>query len=567
MADLSTMTGKLGDILLSQGRVTREGLQRASSQDVRLPGERLGDALLRLNLVTDEHLREALAIQYRLPFLLVNRRLVDRAVFGLLPHTFLARHRVVPMFRIEDEITVAVEDPTNLWMGDEIERLTGCAVLKVVTSAACIRSLLDDVLDDGRESFDIDEFVGEAIEGDVQVIEEQVDDMLNLAEIAGMSPIVRLVNYVLFKAIGDRASDIHIEPDDHVLRIRHRVDGELRELMRPPASMHPAIVSRLKVMADLDISERRQPQDGRFRVRLENRAVDVRVSTLPTVQGEKVVLRILDRTALRINLGSLGIGNQRLQALRDLIHRPDGILLVAGPTGSGKTTTLYAAIEEINAPGKNICTVENPVEYNLRGINQVQANQKGGLGFADALRSLLRQDPDVLMVGEIRDKETATIAVQASLTGHLVMATLHTNDAVSAVTRLINMGIEPYLIGAALRGVLSQRLVRCLCPSCREPIDPPSSAVRHFGSLPDGQYYTGRGCDSCRGTGYVGRIGIYELLVVSDDFSDLISRSPSLGELRRAAQKDGLMTLLSDGLRKASEGITSLDELLRVVWT
>ncbi len=561
---LATNT-KLGDILLGNGWATLADLKRACSAEERLPGERMGDTLVRLNLVADSHLRQALAIQYRLPYLRVTRRLVDRDVLSVLPRDFVQRHGVLPMYKVDGHLTVAVADPTNLWTIHEVARLSGCEVQLVVTDSKCLHALLEDLAEDGPGSFEIDDFVGDVAEGDVQVIEEKGDDALNLKELADMSPVVRLVNFILFRAIGDRASDIHIEPDDHVLRVRHRIDGELRELMRPPTGMHAAIVSRLKVMADLDISERRKPQDGRFRVRLDTRAVDIRMSTLPTVQGEKVVLRIMDRGTMRITLGNLGIGHQRLQAIHELIHRPDGIILVAGTTGSGKTTTLYAALEDINEPGKNICTVENPVEYNLRGINQVQANVKGGLAFADALRSLLRQDPDVLMVGEIRDAETATIAVQASLTGHLVLATLHTNDAVSAVTRLVNMGIEPYLIGAALRGVISQRLVRCLCPACREPQEPSPDLRRRLGKLPDGQYFAARGCDGCKGAGYTGRIGIYELLVVTDAFADLVSRNPTLGDLRKLALQQGLMTLLNDGLRKAAEGITSIDEVLRVV--
>jgi type IV pilus assembly protein PilB len=565
MAATLTMTGKLGDILLANGWVTRDQIRRACQPDEKLPGERLGDTLVRLNLVSDSHLRQALAIQHRLPWLKVTRKLVDREVLPALPREFVLQNRVLPMFRVDGVLTIAVEDPTNVWALDEAARLSGCEVQVVVTDAACLHSLLGDLAENDGGSFEIDDVVGEVSEGDVQVIEEKGDDSVNLQELADLSPVVRLVNFILFRAIGDRASDIHIEPDDHVLRVRHRIDGELRELMRPPTGMHAAIVSRLKVMADLDISERRKPQDGRFRVRFDTRAVDVRMSTLPTVQGEKVVLRIMDRGSMRITLSNLGIGHGRMQQLQELVNRPDGIILVAGPTGSGKTTTLYAALEEINEPGKNICTVENPVEYNLRGVNQVQANQKGGLGFADALRSLLRQDPDVLMVGEIRDTETATIAVQASLTGHLVLATLHTNDAVSAVTRLINMGIEPYLIGAALRGVISQRLVRCLCPTCRQPQDPPAALKKRIGGLPEGQYYVPRGCDACKGAGYSGRIGIYELLVVTDAFADLTSRNPTLGELRKLALQEGLMPLLQDGLRKAAEGITSLDEVLRVV--
>ncbi len=565
MPDLMGVTGKIGDILCSLGMVSRADLHRATSPEERLQGERLGEALVRLNLVTDAELCEALAVQYQLPYVQLSWRLVDRAVLEILPKAFLSSHRVIPMFRVEGELTIAVDDPTNLWATDEVARLTGLKVLVVVTSSGCVKSILDDLEEDGIDAFDLDEFVDQSAEGDLQLVESDADELVNLAEVAGTSPVVRLVNYLLFKAIGDRASDIHIEPDDHVFRIRYRIDGELRELMRPPARMHAAIVSRLKVMADLDISERRLPQDGRFRVRLENRAVDVRFSTIPTVQGEKVVLRILDRSTMRINLSNLGIGQQRLQALRELILRPDGIVLVAGPTGSGKTTTLYAMLEEINSPSMNICTVENPVEYNLRGVNQIQANQKGGMGFPKALRSLLRQDPDVLMVGEIRDAETAALAVEASLTGHLVMATLHTNNAPSAATRLINMGIEPYLIGAALRGVISQRLVRCLCASCRQPMTPPDSVRARLGALPEGQYFTGRGCDACGGMGYTGRIGLYELLLITDNLADLISRAPTLGELRRLADEEGLMSLRSDGVAKASEGITSLDEILRVV--
>ena len=565
MLATSSMTGKLGDILLANGWATRADLRRAGSPDEKLPGERMGDTMVRLNLIQDCHLRQALAIQYRLPYLRVTRRLLDREVLPVLPRDFILRNRLVPMYMIDGTLTAAVDDPTNLWAIDEAARMTGAEVQLVVTDSECIHALVSDLAEDGGGSYDIDDFVGDVAEGDVQVIEDKGDDALNLQELADLSPVVRLVNFILFRAIAERASDIHIEPDDHVLRVRHRIDGELRELMRPPTSMHAAIVSRLKVMADLDISERRKPQDGRFRIRLETRAVDVRMSTLTTVHGEKVVLRIMDRGAMRITLGNLGIGHNRLRQLQDQINLPDGILLVAGPTGSGKTTTLYAALEEINEPGKNICTVENPVEYNLRGVNQVQANQKGGLGFPDALRSLLRQDPDVLMIGEIRDVETANIAVQASLTGHLVLATLHTNDAVSAVTRLINMGIEPYLIAAALRGVISQRLVRCLCPTCRKPIQVHADMLRRLPDLPKGQYYAPGGCDACRGTGYNGRIGIYELLVVTDAFADLASRNASLSDLRKAALQEGMMPLLQDGVRKASEGITSLDEVLRVV--
>jgi type IV pilus assembly protein PilB len=566
MPSVMGMTGKLGDILLAKGWISRADLQRAAAENEKRPGERFGATLERLGLIEEDRLREALALQYDLPFLPLSWRLVDRATQDSLSYEFQHRNRVVPMFRIENELTVAVDDPTDVFLVDEITRLSGLDVQLVVTSAASIDAFLENAQQDHMGAFEIDDFVGEIDEQDVQIIEEKGEQVTDLEEVAGMSPVVRLVNYILYRGIKDRASDIHVEPQENALRIRCRVDGELCELMAPPHRMHPAIVSRIKVMSDLDISERRKPQDGRFRVMLDKKQVDVRVSTLPTVQGEKVVMRLLDRSTMRIDLHNLGIGQARLTALQELIQRPDGIILVAGPTGSGKTTSLYAILEELNSPGLNLCTVENPVEFSLRGVNQVQANVKGGLGFADTLRALLRQDPDVIMIGEIRDTETATIAVQASLTGHLVLATLHTNDAVSAVTRLFNMGIEPYLISAALRGVMSQRLVRRLCPACRKAVVSPASLLRHLGALPEGNWFANTGCEKCNTTGFQGRIGLYELLVITDDLADLISTSPSLGQLRAAATEQGLMTLLDDGIHKAREGITSLEEITKVVW-
>ena len=568
---MPVLTGRyqnIGEILLARGTITVDALEQAAREKERAPLERFGEILLRLNLVTEEELHEALALQYGVPFVRLTRRLVDRAIHGVLPPAFLRKHRIVPMFRVEDQLTVALDDPTNLVLVDEITRLTGCEVLPVVAPASDLETSLQDLLEEDASAFEIDDIVEGIDENDVQIIEQQVEDLADLEKVAGMSPVVKLVNYLLYRGVKDGASDLHIEPEEDASRIRERVDGMLIEVMAPPPRMHPAIISRVKVMADMDISERRKPQDGRFRVILDRRPIDVRVSTLPTIHGEKLVLRLLDRKAMRIDIRNVGIPTTHLENLLELIAAPNGIILVTGPTGSGKTTTLYGILQEINAPGKNLCTVENPVEFGIKGVNQVQANEKGGLSFADALRSLLRQDPDVIMIGEIRDTETAMIAIQASLTGHLVLATLHTNDSVNAVTRLINMGIEPYLIGAALRGVISQRLVRRLCVRCRKAGVVPRALRRRVDRLaPDKKFFVAQGCEACRSSGFSGRIGVFELLRITDELADTISASPTLTELRKQALENGLYSLFEDGVRKASEGITSLDEVVRVVAT
>ncbi len=566
MPNAASRYQNIGGILVAMGKITPEALESAAREKENSPLERFGEILLRLQLATDEDIHEALAFQYGVPFARLTRRLVDRSIHEVLPSSFLRKHNVVPMFRVEDQLTVALSDPTNLTLVDDITRQTGYEVLQVVATSSDLESALQDLLQEDVSAFEIDDIVEDIDENDVQIIEQQVEDLADLEKVAGMSPVVKLVNYLLFRGVKDGASDIHIEPEEDASRIRERIDGILTEVMTPPPRMHPAIVSRIKVMADLDISERRNPQDGRFRVILDRRPIDVRVSTLPTIHGEKLVLRLLDRKSMRIDIRNVGIPSSHIDGLLEMITAPNGIILVTGPTGSGKTTTLYGVLQEINSDGLNLCTVENPVEFGIKGINQIQANEKGGLGFADALRSLLRQDPDVIMIGEIRDIETALIAIQASLTGHLVLATLHTNDSVSAITRLINMGIEPYLIGAALRGVISQRLVRRLCVRCRKHGSVPKLLERNVEQLaPDREFYVSRGCEACRNSGFNGRIGVFELMRVTEELADTISSAPSLTELRRKAIEQGLYTLLEDGIRKASEGITSLDEVARVV--
>jgi type IV pilus assembly protein PilB len=412
----------------------------------------------------------------------------------------------------------------------------------------------------------IDDIIEEVRPEEFALIEQQVQDIGNLEAAAGDSPVIKLVNYVIYTAVKEGASDIHIEPGEAALRVRFRIDGRLHEKLRPPHKMHAAVASRIKIMAGLDISERRLPQDGGIHVMMDKRPIDLRVSTMPGKHGEKVVVRIIDNDRGAVSLEKLGFGYETLKAWRKLIELPNGIILVTGPTGSGKTTTLYSVIQELNSDDVNICTVEDPVEYALAGINQFQTNDKAGFSFASALRSLLRQDPDIIMVGEIRDGDTARIATQAALTGHLVLSTLHTNDAPGAITRLFNIGIEPYLVGASLAGVLAQRLVRKLCQHCKEAYEPNANERRQIektaGTIET--LYKPKGCPRCRNLGYSGRVGIYELLVPDDNLIERISTGATLNEIRQAALDLGMKPLRIDGVEKVRAGITTMEEVYRV---
>ncbi|MFW6065959.1 MAG: GspE/PulE family protein, partial [Planctomycetota bacterium] len=407
-------------------------------------------------------------------------------------------------------------------------------------------------------------------EDDVEVVDDEEEDVTDLEKIAGESPVIRYVNYLIASAVKEDASDIHIEPTEKRLRVRLRIDGVLFEQNAPPLKMHAAIISRLKIMANLDIAERRRPQDGRIRATVHGRTVDLRLSTLPVVHGEKCVIRILDDRSILVGLENLGMGTDHLENFRKAILQPHGIVLVTGPTGSGKSTTLYSALQVMDSDHLNISTVEDPVEYELASINQVHVHESIGMSFAAALRSLLRQDPDVVMVGEIRDEQTARIAIQASLTGHLVLSTLHTNDAPSSITRLINIGIEPYLISASVNAVLAQRLVRRICQNCKTRVTEVKESVAayldKYGASSEELYY-GTGCDKCRQTGFKGRVGIYELLLIDDEMRDIITANPALGELRRFAREHGMIGLRDDGLRKIEAGLTTAEEVMRVTET
>lgn len=555
----------LGSLLLDARKITQQQLDSALGEQARSGGERLGEILLRLGMVTEDDIIECLANQYSLPAVKLNRYLVDHSIFDAFPRRFLEKNHVCPMFRVEDTTTVAIADPTNIFVLDEIRRLVGGKVQAVL---AAPKNILDAIQAESNlnDAFGIDDIVDDIGDADVQIVEQKSDELDNMAEVSELSPVVRLVNFVIYKAVQSGASDIHIEPDEAELIVRNRVDGVLQQVLSPPRSLHAAVVSRIKVMADLDISERRLPQDGRVRVVFERRPIDLRVSTLPCHHGEKVVIRILDKDAMMLDLEAIGVSRDLLEGLDLQIHRPNGLILVTGPTGSGKSTTLYSILSRIKNPGLNICTVENPVEFNIKGINQVQTNAKIGMSFSSALRSLLRQDPDVIMVGEVRDKETASMAVQASLTGHLVLSTLHTNDASAAVTRLVNMDVEPFLLGASLQAVLAQRLVRKICAECREPTQVTGSVRDRLLGLgfDVDSLCIGRGCQKCRTTGYSGRIGIFELLTLNDELRDLVVGGISLQNLRQKAREAGIRSLFQDGVAKATEGITSADEVLRV---
>jgi len=569
--DLSTRTTtgvvRVGDLMLEKGVITQDQLSQALSHQKEQGNKRLlGEVLVDLGYATEEQVLEALAEGYGVPFAKVSARLADPKVLELLPREFLEKQCVLPMYLVQGKLTVAVHEPSNVFLVEEIERRTGHTVQVVAATAKDIQSTIQSYLPNANV-FVIDDMMDDMASDDLALVERQITDLSDLEGSAQQSPVIKLVNYIIHGAVQDGASDIHIEPGDQDLRVRYRVDGRLFGKLSPPYQMLPALVSRIKIMAGLDISERRVPQDGSITIMIAKRQIDLRVSTMPGKFGEKVVCRIIDTKNAVKSLDQIGFASEMLEDYRHLIKQPNGIILVTGPTGSGKSTTLYATLSEIVDETLNISTVEDPVEYALQGINQFQTHDKAGFTFAKALRALLRQDPDVIMVGEVRDQETATIATQAALTGHLVFSTLHTNDAVSAVTRLINVGVEPYLVAASLRGVLAQRLVRRVCKHCSEKVEPDASMRRTMDRLWPGYehptIYRGQGCSRCRSTGYAGRLGVYELLIPTDEMLDAVSRGCTLQELRKLAEAGKCYTRLADdGWHKIDAGLTTVEELL-----
>jgi type IV pilus assembly protein PilB len=555
---------QLGQLLIARGIVTEEQIEKALIEQKKKGHRRLlGELLVEMNYCTENQIASALAEAYGVPYAQVSPKICDAKTLEILPRELLEEHMCLPLFKVHDVLTVAVNEPTNVFLIDEIERISGCKVQIVCSTAKDIKATLQTYLP-AANVFVIDDIIDDESLEDFTLIEKYTADITNLEEIAGQSPVVKLVNYLIYNAVRENASDIHIEPDERRLRVRYRVDGRLYERVCPPYQMHSAIVSRIKIMAELDIAQRRLPQDGGIHVLVESNPIDLRVSVMPGNFGEKVVIRVIDPQKILFDLESLGFTYENLQLYRQVIQSPNGMVLVTGPTGSGKNTTLYATLAELNTEEFNICTVEDPVECNMRGINQFQVNETTGFKFSTALRSLLRQDPDIVMVGEIRDEDTANIAVQAALTGHLVLSTLHTNDAPGAVTRLLDLDVAPYLVSASLIAALAQRLVRKICPNCRTEYEPAPSirkTVKELGGEVE-KYHRGVGCKKCRNTGYAGRIAIHELFVPNQQIMEMIHERASLKSLRAKALANGMVPLCIDGIEKVKAGIVSIEEVL-----
>ena len=556
--------GKAWDILVSQGKLTEQQLQQALEFQRGNPME-LGQVLLSLGFISEEDLAQAQAQRLNLGYVDLTEADVDPEAVSLVPEKLLRRHGAVPLYREDGRLIVAMSDPTDIYALDDLRMTSRCSIVPVVATEESLQHVQSMVFSAGARVAGTLEEAAETETKDEGEIE------LGAGSDAYEAPVVRLVNSILQRAVAEEASDIHLEPQAQKLEVRLRVDGMLRELMSVPPNLRAGVVARLKILGELGIAERRLPQDGRFSVRLGDRKVDIRVATLPTVFGEEVVLRLLDTSNLRTDLTELGFASRDLQRYTEVFERPYGTILVTGPTGSGKSTTLYATLNQLNSPERKIITIEDPVEYRMAGINQIQVNPKAGLTFASGLRSILRNDPDVVMVGEIRDSETAKTGVEAALTGHLVLATLHTNDAPAAVTRLTEMGVEPYLTATAVDCIIAQRLARRLCDRCKRPVeidedvlsglDFPFEHLREDGA----RFHEAVGCEKCRRSGYRGRMGIYELLVVTDDLKDLILRRASTTEISRVAEEEGMTRLREDGLMKAARGITTIEEVLRTV--
>ena len=556
---------QLGQLLLARGIVTSEQIEKTLAEQ-KEKGHRklLGELLVEGNFCTQNQIASALAEAYDMPYAQVSPKICDVKTVEILPREFLQEHIVLPLFKVHNVLTVAVSEPTNVFLTDEIERISGCSVQVVCATAKDIKATLQSYLP-AANVFVIDDVIDDEGLEEFALIENITEDMGNLEEMAGQSPVIRLVNYLLYNAVRENASDIHIEPDDKKLRVRYRVDGKLYEKMRPPYQMHPALVSRIKIMAELDIAQRSLPQDGGIHVLVEARPVDLRVSVMPGNFGEKVVVRVINPQKVLFNLESLGFSYENLKLFREVMQSPNGMILVTGPTDSGKNTTLYAALSELNSEGVNVCTVEDPVECNMSGINQFQVNKGAGFEFSTALRSLLRQWPDIIMVGGISDKDTANIAVAAALSGRLVLSALHTNDAPGAVRRLVDLGVAPYLVSASLIAVLAQRLVRKICPNCKtqyEPLAHIKKIVEELGGEV-AKFHRGVGCKKCRNTGYAGRIAIHELFVPDEEITEMISKQAGLKKLRDKALQNGMVPLQLDGIEKVKAGIVSIEEVLR----
>ncbi len=565
---------RLGDALIQEGLINDEQLQQALALQKK-SGKRLGAVLVEMHLVTEQDIVQILSKQLKIPFIDLSNYLIDPVIAKLIPEHIAKRHMLIPINKVGNKLTVAMVDPLNIIAIDDIQLLTGLMVKPVVATQTDINKALQDAygaVAKQDELMDQLDDIGKEDGGGA-------DDLDQLGELGeNDAPIIRLCNLVLSQAVQNGVSDIHIEPFEKELRIRYRADGVLHTAMNPPKKATAAITSRIKIMASLNIAEKRLPQDGRIKIKVNNRSVDFRVSILPVIWGEKIVMRILDQTSLKVNLEDLGFEPGTLVRFKSGINSPYGIALVTGPTGSGKTTTLYSALTSLNTIERNVMTAEDPVEYMLQGINQVQCKPEIGLTFAAALRSFLRQDPNIIMVGEIRDLETAEIAIKASMTGHLVLSTLHTNDAPGTIGRIINMGIEPFMVTTSVLIIQAQRLVRKICKDCKYEIKPRAEQIAQFGITPEllrrlelphlneknMLFYKGKGCESCNNSGMRGRVGVYEVLLMSERLRDIILNGGSTDDIRKQAVEEGMLSLRESALRKTLIGMTTCEEVVRV---
>ncbi|HEV2720268.1 MAG TPA: type IV-A pilus assembly ATPase PilB [Thermoanaerobaculia bacterium] len=567
------MSIRLGELLTKATLITQDQLKEALKAQ-KETGGKLGETLIKLGFVSEEDITECLSQQFGVPSINLQHFEIDEGVIKLIPADVARKYNILPVNKTGATITIAMADPTNVFAMDDIKFMTGYNVEPVVASELGIKAAIDNYYGStsSLELKKVMEDLQQSESADLEVLEEDEEmDVEALAEGAEEAPVVKLCNLILSDAIKRAASDIHIEPYEKEYRVRFRIDGILYEIMNPPLKLKDAITSRMKILAKLDISEKRLPQDGRIKLKMKlnekNKELDFRVSVLPTLFGEKIVLRLLDKDNLRLDMTKLGFEPESLAKFEEAIFKPWGMVLVTGPTGSGKTNTLYSALSKVNSPEVNIMTAEDPVEFNLPGVNQVQMKESIGLNFAATLRSFLRQDPNIILVGEIRDFETAEIAIKAALTGHLVLSTLHTNDAPSTINRLMNMGIEPFLVATSVQLIAAQRLARRICQNCKDPVDLAPQALLNIGFKKDeiGTFtvYKGRGCDKCNNTGYKGRVGLVEVMVIDDDIREMILSGGTAIDIKRKAAENGMISLRRSGLIKIKDGITTIEEVVR----
>lgn len=582
-SSLRDTTNRVGEALFKKGLLTEPQLKEAAEKQ-RLSGRMLGEVLIDLGYVTENQVTEALSEQLGIPFIDVSTYQIDPKIFALFPEEMLREHLILPLFKVDKTITVAMVDPLNIRVTDRLRFLTHCeieplfgaksAVLRALDknlgSAGSLEKVMRDIkLQDGAKAPALVRPMGggkslTSVSGSGKpAAADQVTSLIAAAENA---PVVKIVDTIIKQAVENRASDIHIEPEESSTYLRYRIDGVLYDVPPPPKNLEAAVISRIKIMGNMDIAERRLPQDGRIQVHYGEKEIDLRVSSFPTIYGENLSLRVLDKSAITLNLEDLGFDKEVLRKYKELLNRPHGILLVTGPTGCGKTTTLYASLRTINAVEKNVITLEDPVEYRIQRVRQAQVDVKAGLTFANGLRSILRQDPDIILIGEIRDLETAEIAIHSALTGHMVFSTLHTNDAPGALNRLADMGVEPFLAVSSVVGVLAQRLVRSLCAECKKPYKPTPEILKSLGVDPKKEVtlYQTKGCEACKQTGYRGRAALFELMETSDKIRDLLLKKASSAELKEQAIRDGMINLRRDGVEKVIKGVTTVEEVLRV---